>query len=270
VLIHSVAPYSNWEWGRIAQSESLAALHLGLQSTLVKLGHVPEFHQTDNSSAETVRLSALRLNAQRKPHGEAYWPGAKARAQTGQRREYTDGYLQLLAHYGLEPRTTNINSPQENGDVESSHGGLKRAIEQYLLLRGSRDFDGIELYEGFLFDVMERRNRPRQARLPRRRQARLAEELAVMKPLSATSLATSSQVRGPVTRGSRIRVQKNSYSVPTSLIGHQVTVRIHARCEYSRQAAGDGSVVPSRRTESLHTALCRRSRDSRARAGIAQ
>lgn len=201
VLIHSVLPYSNWEWGRIAQSESLAALHLGLRSTVVKLGHVPEFHQTDNSSAAT------------------YWPGAKAQTQTGQRREYTDGYLQLLAHYGLKPRTTHIRAPQENGDVESSHGGLKRAIEQYLLLRGSRDFDGIELYEGFLCDVMERRNRPRQARL--------TEELAVMKPLSATALATSSQVRIPVTRGSLIRVQKNSYSVPTSLIGHRVTVRIH-------------------------------------------
>ena len=201
MLIHSVLPYSNWEWGRIAQSESLAALHLGLRSTVVKLGHVPEFHQTDNSSAAT------------------YWPGAKAQTQTGQRREYTDGYLQLLAHYGIKPRTTHIRAPQENGDVESSHGGLKRAIEQYLLLRGSRDFDGIELYEGFLCDVMERRNRPRQTRL--------TEELAVMKPLSATALATSSQVRIPVTRGSLIRVQKNSYSVPTSLIGHQVTVRIH-------------------------------------------
>ena len=94
-LIHSVLPYSNWEWGRIAQSESLAALHLGLRSTLVKLGHVPGFHQMDNSSAAT------------------YWPGAKVRAQTGQRREYTDGYLQLLAHYGLEPRSTHIRAPQE-------------------------------------------------------------------------------------------------------------------------------------------------------------
>jgi hypothetical protein len=26
ILIHSVLPYSNWEWGRIAQSESLAAI----------------------------------------------------------------------------------------------------------------------------------------------------------------------------------------------------------------------------------------------------
>jgi len=198
ILIHSVWPYSNWEWGRVAQSESLAALHQGLQSALIKLGHVPEYHQTDNSSAAT------------------YWPGAKA--QSGSKREYTEGYLQLLSHYGLKPRATNINSPHENGDVESSNGGLKRAIEQYLLLRGSREFDSLGEYEAFLFDVMERRNRPRQERLN--------EELAVMKSLSATRLDTSSQVRVRVTRGSLIRVQKNVYSVPTSLIGRWVKVRI--------------------------------------------
>jgi hypothetical protein len=198
LLIHSALPYSNWEWGRIAQSESLAALRLGLQSTLIKLGHVPKHHRTDNSSAATYR------------------PGAKA--QAGSKREYTDDYLQLLDHYGLKPQTTNLNSPQENGDVESSNGGLKRAIEQYLLLRGSSDFESIEAYEDFLFDVMDRRNRSRQKRL--------AEELAVMKPLSATPLASNRQIRVRVTRGSLIRVQKNVYSVPTSLIGRRVTVRV--------------------------------------------
>jgi len=199
LLIHSVLSYSNWEWGRIAQSESLAAIQLGLQSTLIKLSHVPKYHRTDNSSAATYR------------------PGVKA--QAGSKRQYTDSYLQLLEHYGFKPQVTNLNSPQENGDVESSNGGLKRAIEQYLLLRGSRDFESLEAYEDFLFDVMGRRNRSRQERL--------AEELAVMKPLSATPLATNSQVRVRVTRGSLIRVQKNVYSVPTSLIGRRVTVRVH-------------------------------------------
>jgi hypothetical protein len=198
LLIHSTLPYSNWEWGRIAQSESLAAIQLGLQSTLVKLGHVPEYHRTDNSSAATCR---------------------PAKPQPGAKREYTTGYLQLLSHYGIKPQTTNLRSPQENGDVESSNGGLKRAIEQYLLLRGSRDFESIAAYEDFLFDVMERRNRSRQERL--------AKELAVMKPLSATPLATNRQMRVRVTRNSLIRVQKNVYSVPTSLIGRRVTVRIY-------------------------------------------
>ncbi|MCK4471769.1 MAG: DDE-type integrase/transposase/recombinase, partial [Anaerolineae bacterium] len=198
MLIHSVLPYSNWEWGRIAQSESLAALHLGLRSALIRLEHVPEYHRTDNSTAAT------------------YWPGAKV--ETNHKRAYTDGYLQILAHYGIKPQTTHLNSPQEMGDVESAHGGTKRAMEQHLLLRGSRDFESIEAYEAFLFQVMERRNHLRRDAL--------AEELALMKPLTATALAINSQVRVRVSQASLIRVLKNVYSVPTNLMGHHVKVRI--------------------------------------------
>jgi hypothetical protein len=166
---------------------------------LVKLGHVPTYHQTDNNSAAT------------------YSSGAKA--QEGAKREYTEGYLQLLDHFGLEPKVTNLNSPQENGDVESSNGGIKRATKQHLLLRGSCDFESIDDYETFLFDVMSRRNRSRQDRL--------AEELAVMKPFFAPPLAPNRQIRVRVTRNSLIRVDTNVYSVKTSLMGHWVTVRIY-------------------------------------------
>jgi len=199
MLIHCVLPYSNWEWGRIAQSESLVALSLGVESALRELGHVPEYLQTDNSSAAT------------------YWPGAKG--EEDGKRAYTDGYLQLLEAYGLTPRTTHLRSPQENGDVESINGGIKRALKQHLLLRGSREFGSLEEYESFLVGVMKRRNQPRQARL--------SQELVVMKPVPSTSRFISKQVRARVTRGSLIRVEKNSYSMPTSLIGHQVTVHIH-------------------------------------------
>jgi len=123
LLIHCVLTYSNWEWGRIAQSESLPALKLGVQSTLLKLGYVPACHQTDNSSAATRLLKAEEQEALDK------------------RRGYTAGYLELIDHYGMEPRTIHLRSPHENGDVESGNGGLKRALEQHLLLRGSRDFD---------------------------------------------------------------------------------------------------------------------------------
>jgi hypothetical protein len=34
----------------------------------------------------------------------------------------------------------------ENGSIESLYGHLKRAIEDALLLRGSRDFDTLEVY----------------------------------------------------------------------------------------------------------------------------
>jgi hypothetical protein len=206
LLIHCVLPYSNWEWGCVAQSESLSALGLGLQRTLQKLGRVPQHHQTDNSSAAT------------------FWPGAKRQeaeraTPSAPPREYTEGYRQLLAHYGMAPRTTHRQSPQENGDVEGSHGGLKRALEQHLLLRGSRDFADLAEYEAFLQGVLERRNRPRQARLE--------EERAVMRPVRRDQLVTHSHQRVRVSRSSLIRVRGNAYSVPTSLIGHYVNVHIH-------------------------------------------
>ena len=114
LLIHSVLPYSNWEWGRIAQSESLLAIRLGLQSTLLKLGYVPVYHQTDNSTAATYQLSPTQA------------------AETGAARGYSQGYQELLSHYGLKPRTISVGCPTQNGDVEANNGGIKRALLQHL------------------------------------------------------------------------------------------------------------------------------------------
>lgn len=200
LLIHCVLPYSNWEWGRVAQSESLSAVRLGLQSSLCKLGYVPEQVQTDNSSAATRRL------------------GVAEEGEEGKTRGYTVGYLQLLEHYGLKAQSTHVGNPNENGDVEAQNGALKRALKQQLLLRGSRDFDSIEAYEAFLFSVMEKRNRGRQAQVD--------EEIAVMKAVTATPLATSVQQKVRVSSSSLIRVLNKTYSVPTSLIHKEVTVHI--------------------------------------------
>ncbi|MEZ4706781.1 MAG: IS21 family transposase [Caldilineaceae bacterium] len=200
LLIHCVLPYSNWEWGRVAQSESLSAVRLGLQSSLRQLGYVPQIVQTDNSSAATKRL------------------GIREEAEAGQSRGYTVGYLQILEHYGLTPQSTHVGNPNENGDIEAQNGALKRAVKQQLLLRGSREFADIDAYETFLFGVMEKRNRGRQARV--------AEEMAVMKPVTATALATSKEQKVRVSRSSLINVLRRTYSVPTSLIGKEVTVYI--------------------------------------------
>lgn len=197
IFIHCVLPYSNWEWGAIAQSESLLALQRALQSTLFKLGAVPVYHQTDHTSAATYHLP-------RQPQAE---------------RAYNPGYLALLSHFGLQPRTIPVGYPQANGDIEASNGGLKRALAQHLLLRGHRDFASLANYEEFLGRVLNKRNQGRQARL--------AEEVAVMKSLRANWLPPCQEIRVKVNRGSLIRVQSNLYSVPTHLIGQQVTVRIY-------------------------------------------
>ncbi len=201
ILIHSVLPYSNWEWGRVAQSESLLAIRLGLQSTLIKLGFIPQVHQTDNSTAATHKL------------------GPDGRHKSPKERGFNEEYLQLLAHYGLEGRTTHIASPNEDGDIEASNGGFKRAVEQHLLLRGSRDFTSIAAYETFLFGIMEKRNAGRQQKL--------AEELIVMKPLLVAPWPHMRELNVRVGKNGILRVGANGYTVPSGLKGKRVNVRVY-------------------------------------------
>lgn len=201
ILFHSVLPYSNWEWGRVVQSESLLSIRLGLQSALLKLGYVPQAHQTDHTTAATHKL------------------GVADRQKSPSERGYNEEYLQLLAHYGLEARTIHLSSPNENGDVESSNGGLKRAVRQHLLLRGSRNFESIAAYELFLFEIMEKRNAARQVKLD--------EEIAVMKPLTAKPWPQMRELNVRVGQNGILRVGSNGYSVPSGLKGKRATVRVY-------------------------------------------
>lgn len=201
MLIHSVLPYSNWEWGRVVQSESLLAIRLGLQSALVRLGYVPTIHQTDNTTAATHQLG---------PH---------AMEKNLSERGFHVEYLELMAHLGMEPRTIHVGSPDENGDVESSNGTFKRAVKQHLLLRGSCDFESLDAYEGFLWQIMEKRNALRSERL--------AEETAVMSPLSVQPWPQMRELRARVSQAGKVRVMGNGYSVPSGLKRKRVTVRAY-------------------------------------------
>lgn len=48
-----------------------------------------------------------------------------------------------LPHYGMTPTRNNKGVSHENGSIESAHGHIKAALEDELLLRGSRDFDDL-------------------------------------------------------------------------------------------------------------------------------
>jgi len=201
LLIHCVLPYSNWSWGRIAQSESLLAIRSGLQSSLAKLGYVPRIHQTDNSTAATHTL------------------GAEAQNKNQDGRGFNDEYLQLMQHFGMEPQTIHIGNSNENGDVESANRAFKQAVKQHLLLRGSADFESLEAYENFLWQIMEKRNALRSEKL--------AEEIAIMPPLRAELWPEMRELRSHVNRAGIVRVLNNGYSVPSGLMGKQVTVRVY-------------------------------------------
>jgi hypothetical protein len=195
LFCHTVLPYSNWEWVTGCRSESLLSLRQGLQEGLHQLGKVPQELRVDNTSAATHRIG----------------PGAE--------RDFNPEFASLCAHYGLVPKTIGIRCPNENGDVESSNGHLKRRLRQHLLLRGSRDFTTEAAYHAFVLGVVKAGNRGRQDKL--------AQELAVMKPLPPTRLSDYDEVYCRVSSASTIRVKKVGYSVPARLIGQELKVEIY-------------------------------------------
>ncbi|MHC4093318.1 MAG: IS21 family transposase [Planctomycetota bacterium] len=194
MVYHFVLTYSNWEAGTVCFSESFESLSEGLQSALFELGGVPRTHQSDRMSAAVSNLS--------------------------ERKDFTERYAALLGHYGMQGRKSQAGKAHEHGDIEQRHHRFKRAVEQGLLLRGSRDFASREAYEAFLRRLFDQLNAGRRQRL--------AREIEVLRPLPATRYDRPKEVDATVSSGSLIRVQNNVYSVSSRLIGETVRVRFHA------------------------------------------
>lgn len=194
LLYHFVLSYSNWETVSICYSESFESLSDGLQNALWELGGVPVQHQTDRMSTAVNNMS--------------------------DEREFTARYEALLRHYRLEGRKIQTGKANENGDVEQRHYRLKKAVEQALLLRDSRDFAGVGQYETFIRTLL--------AQLNAGRRQRLAEEMQYLRALPDRRLESAKRERVKVDSGSLVYVDRNTYSVHSRLIGEQVEARIHA------------------------------------------
>jgi transposase InsO family protein len=192
LLYHFVLCCSNWETGLVCFAESFESLSAGLQQALWELGGVPLRHRTDSLSAAVQLLD-----------------GSDA---------FTRRYQELLAHYGLKGEHIQPGRAHENGDVEQRHHRFKVALDQALMLRGSRDFAGREAYEQFLRELFVQLNAGRRPRL--------AEEVGRLRPLPGTRLDVARSLRVKVGPGSTIRVLRNTYSVPSRLIGEAVEVRV--------------------------------------------
>ena len=195
-----VLPFSNWCWATVCASESMAALRKGVQRALFQLGRVPRYHQTDNSTAATHRI----------PDGEKVLVG---------KRPFNEDYLALMRHFGMTPRTTAVGAKEQNGDVESANGALKRALEQALLMRGSRDFDDVEAWQRFVDDFNRKRNKARGHRV--------AEDVGAMRELNADRLPEHVEDDLMVSEWSTVRVRQCAYSVPSRLIGEMVRVHVY-------------------------------------------
>ena len=155
-LYHFRLAYSGFEHAHvILGGESFVALAEGLQNALWTLGGAPLQHRTDS-------LSAAFRNLDRDAQADL-----------------TTRYEALCAHYGMEPTRNNTGVAHENGSIESSHGHLKRALADALLLRTSADFPDLGTYRAFVDGVVAFANtrnakrieaeRPHLQRLPDRR-----------------------------------------------------------------------------------------------------
>lgn len=192
LLYHFVLTYSNWETGSLCFSESFESLAAGLQQALWELGGVPQRHRTDSLSAAVQPLDG--------------------------KEGFTRRYAALLAHYGLTGEAIQPGKAHENGDVEQRHHRFKVALDQALLLRGSRDFESQAAYAQFVRQLFTQLNAGRRLRLQ--------EERAVLRPLPATRLDVTRRVKVKVGPSSTIRVLHNTYSVPSRLIGEAIEVRV--------------------------------------------
>ena len=193
LIYHFVLTYSNWESITICFSESFESLSEGIQNAVWELGGVPERHRTDRMS--------LAVN------------------NGSNRKEFTERYTGLLGYYEMEMEKIQPEEPNENGDVEQSHRRFKEAVEQTLLLRGSRDFESRETYARFLQELVAARNVGRRKRFE--------EELPQLRPLPERRRESCKRILVRVDRGSLIHVDHNTYSVPSRLMGERVEVRLY-------------------------------------------
>jgi hypothetical protein len=195
-LYHFRLAFSGFEHAHVVLGgESFVALAEGLQNALWALGGVPVQHRSDS-------LSAAYRNLDKAAHDDL-----------------TERYEGLMRHYGMTPTRNNPGLAHENGSIESAHGHLKRALDDALLLRGSRDFEDLDSYRRFVDEIVGRRNAHNRKRIELERQA--------LTPLPKRRTADYEDKIVTVTSSGGFMLRRVFYTAPSRLIGHRLRVRIY-------------------------------------------
>jgi transposase InsO family protein len=179
----------------ILGGESYVALAEGLQNALWALGGAPREHRSDSLSAAFRNLDA------------------------DAREDLTTRYDALCAHYQMEPTRNNRGVAHENGSIESSHGHLKSAVHDALLLRGAADFADMAAYRRFIDEIVSRKNA--------RNGPRIDAERALLQPLPPARTCDYEETFVYVTSSGGFTLRKVFYTVPSRLIGHRIRVRLY-------------------------------------------
>src|SRR5215470_1679109 len=195
-LYHFRLAFSGFEHAHVVLGgESYVALAEGLQNALWGLGGVPREHRSDSLSAAFCNMD--RNTAQ----------------------DLTQRYQELMRHYGMTPTRNNLGVAHENGCIESSHGHLKKALEDALLLRGSRDFDDLDCYRRFVDEIVGRRNASNRKRIELER--------PMLRPLPKRRTADYEEKIVVVTSSGGFMLRRVFYTAPSRLIGHRLRVRLY-------------------------------------------
>ncbi|MEL6321915.1 MAG: IS21 family transposase, partial [Cyanobacteria bacterium J06626_14] len=196
LLYHYRLAYSGWQYVQVIQGgESFIALSEGLQNALMTCGGCPKEHRTDSLSAAYRNLGG-RTDS-----------------------DLTQLYQRLCCHYHLKPTRNNRGVAHENGAIEASHGHFKNRLYQSLLLRGSFNFETVNKYQQFIEQVV--------ANLNRNCHERFEHEYSHLRPLPTYRYADYEVLTVRVTTRSTIHVRCITYTVPSQLIGHRLTVHLH-------------------------------------------
>lgn len=195
-LYHFVLAYSGWEHAAVVLGgESFTALAENLQNALWALGGVPHEHRTDSLSAAYRNLDAEAA------------------------RDVTQRYDAFCTHYAMRASRNNPGEAHENGAVEAHNNHLKVALDQALILRGSRDFSDLAAWRRFVDELVGRRNR--------RREAAVRIEMAALRPLPARRTTDFTEIVARVTRTGGFLVHSIFYSAPSRLIGKRLRVHVY-------------------------------------------
>jgi hypothetical protein len=193
LLFEFVLTYSSWTWVDLAFGETYEAMSAGIQGAVWDAGGVPHVLRSDNLSAATHDLK----------HSAG--------------RTLTQRYRSLLEHYGATSTRIEPGESHQNGAVEQRHSRTKRAIAEALVIRGSKDFVDVAAYRAFVVDIVAKRNR--------RIGSKLVEDRAALRPLPSSRVPTYTVFKPRVRKWSTVRVGRQTYSVPSRLMGHLVEAR---------------------------------------------
>jgi hypothetical protein len=178
----------------ILGGESFVALAEGLQNALWSVGGTPLNHRTDSLSAAFRNLDK------------------------DAKQDLTQRYEQLCAHYRMTPTRNNKGIAHENGSIESSHGHLKSAVKDALLMRGSNDFEDLDAYRSFIDEIVSRRNALKGKRTD--------VERAHLQRLPQRRTTDFEEIVLRVSRTGGFTLRKVFYTVPSRLIGHMLRIRL--------------------------------------------